>query len=72
MLRTLFAAMLMTTLAACSKPQPPDKKQPPVPQARQTQMRDAIQAPIERAKAVEAEVQQAADAQRVTIDAAGG
>ena len=43
------------------------------PQAAQhAQLREAIQAPIEKAEAVEADVQQAADAQRAAIEAAGG
>jgi hypothetical protein len=57
-------------VAACSKPQPPEKEQPPEPQA--TELRDAIQAPIEKAQGVEAEVQEAAEAQREAIEAAGG
>ena len=65
-----WCAVLLASLAACSKPQPPEKERPPVPKAaRATQMRDAIQAPIDRAKSVEADMQKAADAQRAAIDA---
>ena len=63
-------ALLLAALAACSKPQPPDKERPPVPKSAQhTQMRDAIQAPLDKARNVEADMQKAADAQRAAIDA---
>ena len=43
------------------------------PQAAQhTELRDAIQAPIEKARNVEVDVQKAADDQRAAIEAAGG
>lgn len=76
-MRTLAAVLLLTLAAcstlACSKPQPPEKERPVEPQAAQhTQLRDAMQAPIDQAKAVEADVQEAADAQREAIDVAGG
>ena len=71
MMRTLAgSALLLAALAACSKPEPPEKERPPVPQAAQhTQMRDAIRAPIDKARNVEADMQKAADAQRAAIDA---
>jgi hypothetical protein len=71
MIRTLaWCAVLLVALAACSKPQPPEKERPPEPQAaRHTEMRDAIQAPIDKARNVEADMQKAADAQRAAIDA---
>ena len=56
--------------AACSPPPKPPADQPPAPQA--TQLRNAIQAPIDKAKAVEDQVQDAADVQRKAIEAAGG
>lgn len=70
-MRTLACcAVLLVTLAACSKPRPPDKERPPEPQAaRHTELRDAIQAPIDKARNVEADVQKAADDQRAAIDA---
>lgn len=72
MMRSL-AAMLLLTLLGCSRPQPPEKERPVEPQAaRHTQLRDAMQAPIDQAKAVEDDVQKAADAQRAAIEAAGG
>lgn len=68
MLRKLLLAMtVMALLAGCSKPQPPEKERPVEPQA--TQLRDAIKAPIDKAKDVEKQVQDAAEAQRAAIDA---
>ena len=71
MMRALaWCAVLLAALAACSKPPPPEKERPPVPKAAHaTQMRDAIQAPIDKARNVEADTRKAADAQRAAIDA---
>ncbi len=68
------ALVALLLAAACSKPEPPDKDQPPEPQAaaQHTQLRDAIQAPIDRAKAVGPAVQDAAQQQRDQIDAQTG
>ena len=66
----VFAIAIVACCAACSPPPKPPTDQPPEPQA--TQLRDAIQAPIDKAKAVEGQVQDAADAQRKAIEAAGG
>jgi hypothetical protein len=63
----LFAMTMMMLLAGCSKPKPPEKERPVEPQA--TQLRDAIQAPIDKAKGVEKTLQDAADQQRAAIDA---
>lgn len=67
-----LAAVLALALSAgaCTKPTPPPTEQPPEPQA--TQLHDAIQAPIDRARVVEGAVQDAADAQRAALDIAGG
>jgi hypothetical protein len=67
--RPLILAALAVSLlcAACSKPEPPEKERPPEPQA--TELRDAIQQPIDRAKAVEDQVQEAAAQQKAAIDA---
>lgn len=54
-------------LAGCEKP---EKERRPEPQA--TELRDAIQAPIEKAKQVDSDVQEAADQQRDAIEAQGG
>ena len=68
-----FAAIcplvVATLLAACSKPAPPPTDQPPEPQAQHTELRDAIQEPIDKAKAVEKAVQDAAEKQQADIDA---
>lgn len=62
----------LALLAGCT-PQPPDKERPPEPQAAQhTQLRDAIQAPLDRARQVEVDTQKAAEAQREAIEAATG
>ena len=72
----LGALSLLLSAVACSKPRPPDKDQPPEPKAAQvethTELRDAIQAPIDRAKAVSPEVLDAAQKQRDDIDAQTG
>lgn len=67
---TFACAALLCALVACSKPAPPEKERPVDPQA--TQMRDAIQQPIEQAKSVEGAVDQGAQQTRDAIDAAGG
>jgi len=65
------ALMALAVTAGCT-PEPPEKERPPEPQAQHTQLRDAIQAPIDRARQVEADTQKAAEAQREAIDAATG
>ena len=65
------ALLLALSCAACTRPPPPPPEKPPEPQAH-TQLHDAIQAPIEQAKAVEGAVQDAADKQKAAIDAAAG
>ncbi len=69
MSRSLLCALIsLALLAGCSKPKPPDKDQPPEPQA--TQLRDAMQAPLEQAKQAQDEARKAVEAQRAAIDAA--
>ncbi|MDI9238353.1 hypothetical protein QLQ15_05430 [Lysobacter sp. LF1] len=69
MSRTLLCAMtLLVLMAGCSKPKPPEKERPVEPQA--TQMRDAMQAPVEQARKAQEEAKAAAEAQRAAIDAA--
>jgi hypothetical protein len=71
--RIAASTLLLLGCAACSKPEPPKKEQPPEPQAAQhTELRDSIQKPIERAKAVEGEVLDAAKQQQDAIDAQTG
>jgi len=69
-MRLALAVIVAGACSACRPPEPPPTDEPPEPQA--TQLRDAIQAPIEKAKAVEDQVQDAADEQRAEIEAAGG
>lgn len=65
--RLLPAALIAIAAAACSPPpETPPIDDPPEPQA--TELRDAIQAPIDKARAVEDTLQRAAQAQRETID----
>jgi hypothetical protein len=70
-MRAAAALVTAAALAACGKPSAPDPERPPEPQAN-TELRDAMQAPVEKAQAVEDDLQRAADAQRAAIDAAGG
>ena len=77
-----FATLLLC--AACSKPEPPDTDRPPEPQAapapadrgttagNATELRDTIQQPIDRAKAVQDQVDAAAAKQRAAVDAQTG
>ena len=76
--KTLVSMSLLAAcaIAGCSKPEPPEKERPPEPKAtsepRHTELRDAIQAPIEKAKSVEKTTLDAADKQRAEIDAQTG
>ncbi|WDS37875.1 hypothetical protein [Pseudoxanthomonas sp.] len=53
--------------AACNPPSAPQPEKPPAPQA--TAMSQAIHAPLDKAKAVEGQVQAAKDAQDKQIEA---
>ena len=66
----LLAAMMLT---ACS-PDPPEKERPPEPQAMRADEApdDVTVSPIDRARAVEDQVEQADQRQREAIDEAGG
>ena len=77
----LLMLPLLTALAGssgCSKPKIPDHDDRPEPQtsavapAPPTQLRDAMQQPIDKADAAQASVDAAADTQRKAIDAATG
>ena len=78
MRRSIAFAPLATLLllAGCSKPEPPEKERPPEPKAstepRHTELRDAIQAPIDKAKSAEQTTLDAAEKQRAEIDAQTG
>lgn len=76
-MRHLLFLMLTLALAGCSAPTPPPGDQPPDPQAaaqhaRDTQLRDAIQRPIQKAQGVEDTTLKAADEQRQQIEDQGG
>ena len=78
MRKTLIAASLVTALcAACNAPDKPPTEDKPAPQsaaaaAQPSQLRQAIQQPIDKARAAGQQVQQAADNERAQIEAAGG
>ncbi|MGH8073851.1 MAG: hypothetical protein ACREO4_07245 [Lysobacter sp.] len=72
MSRSLVLIAALLVLCACSKPTPPDPERPVEPQASATELRDAIQEPLDKAKAVEGDMQKAAESQRAAIEAAGG
>ena len=68
--RLLPGLCLLALLAACQR-EMPDTERPPEPQATtHTELRDAIQQPLDKARAVEQTLQQAADQQRNPVDAA--
>jgi hypothetical protein len=71
LLYALLSCSLLLGVAACSKPKPPEKERPVDPQAH-TELRDAIQAPIQKAQKVEDKTQDAKDAQDAAIEAQGG
>jgi len=77
-MRNLLLAIALLAVAACTKPEPPPTDQPPEPQAtattqeRHTELRDAIQRPIDKARAAEDVTLQAAERQRAAIDAQTG
>ena len=70
--RIVLLALSLIGLVAC-KPETPPTDEPPAPQAvaaEDTQLRDAIKQPLEKAKAVEGAVQEAADKNSAAIDSA--
>ena len=68
--RLLPGLCLLALLAACQR-EMPDTERPPEPQATtHTELRDAIQQPLDKARAVEQTLQQAAEQQRKQVDAA--
>ena len=73
-----MASLAILLLVACSAEPAPAESPPrgePSPQAvagDATELRDAIQAPQDKARAVEDTLMQSADAQREAIDAAEG
>lgn len=72
LVRAAVVTVALVALAGC-RPEPPPTEQPPEPQAQaHTELRDAIQAPQDKAREVEKTVQDAADRQQAEIDAATG
>lgn len=68
---SLFPCLCLLALLAACHPEPPPTERPPEPKAH-TELRDAIQAPQDKARAVEQTLQEDADRQRAQIDAAEG
>ena len=73
-MRLIAAALLPAALAlvACTPDAPSPAEREPAPQTRHGELRDAIQAPQDRARAAGEAVQDAAEAQRRRIEEAGG
>lgn len=69
-IRIALPLLAMIALSACNRPLPPAPDKPPEPQA--TELRDAIQKPIDRAKSVSDTLQQSADARAAEADRASG
>jgi hypothetical protein len=71
--RALVLLCCVLALAACRR-EPPPTERPPEPQAAaaHTELRDAIQAPQDKARAVQKTVHDAASQQQAQIDAAEG
>lgn len=74
--RGIAAAVVVALLvcAGCSRPQPAETDPPPEPRTAQqaTELRDAIQQPLDQAKAVKQATEGAGQAQRAAIDTAIG
>ena len=67
--RLVAVLLALAALAACRR-EPPPTEQPPEPQAQaHTELRDAIQEPLDKARAVEQTLKQAADQQQKQADA---
>ena len=69
-IRIALPLLAMIALSACNRPVPPAPDTPPEPQA--TELRDAIQKPIDRARSVSDTLQHSADAQAAEVDRATG
>ena len=70
MIRTVLPLLAMIVLSACNRPVPPAPDTPPEPQA--TELREAIQKPIDQARSVSDTLQQSADARAAEADRASG
>ena len=81
MLRLLLCCVLLA-LAACSKPQPPEKERPVEPQATyqpqdglgngKTGMPDMVQVPVDQARKIQEDMQKAEEKRQEVIDETGG
>ena len=69
-IRIALPLLAMIALSACNRPVPPAPDPPPEPQA--TELRKAIQEPIDRARSVSDTLQQSADARAADADRASG
>jgi hypothetical protein len=69
MLRPLLCCALLL-LAACSRPQPPEKERPVEPRAAQSDaaLTQAIQAPLDKAKGVQDTLDKAAEQELAEFD----
>ena len=71
MIRALTAVAASVLLAACSKPEMPEKEKPVEPRAaRQHDLARAMQAPLRQARASQAALDAASTAQEAALDAA--
>ncbi|MDG2525114.1 hypothetical protein P6166_07070 [Stenotrophomonas sp. HITSZ_GD] len=66
--KLLVPCLAVALLGACSRPPPAPTEQRPEPQA--TALRDAVNAPLDKAKGVQATADAAAAQQEADIDAA--
>jgi len=64
----LLPTLAVLALAACQRPPPAPTDQRPEPQA--TALRDAVKAPLDKARGVQTTVDEAAEKERANIDAA--
>lgn len=72
-MRIAFVLILLGLTACMATPEPAASTTGQTPEKEaNTEMRDAIQAPIEKAKQVEDQVLEGADKQKADIEAAGG
>ena len=69
---TLITLTAALAVVACTPDTPSPTEREPEPQTRHTELRDAIQQPQDRARAVEDDLRKAAERQQRELDAAGG
>ena len=71
-MRIALVLILLCLTACMAAPEPAAITEPAPEKQANTEMRDAIQAPIEKAKQVEDQVLEGAEKQKAEIEAAGG